>query len=122
VKTGAAAPATAIKMAGATATLTATGGVACGVCCVLPFALPGAVLAVSGGVLAWLGRLMPWMTAVAFTAVAAGWLWVIAQTLRARRRRPASSTLLTMGVATLLMVMALAWPHLERLLVALLRR
>lgn len=119
--TGAAAPATAIKMARATAALTATGAVACGVCCVLPFALPGAVLAVSGGVLAWLGRLMPWMTAVAFTAVAVGWLWVIAQTLRTRRR-PASSTLLTMGLATLLLVMALAWPHLEGLLVALLRR
>lgn len=87
----------------------------------LPFALPGAVLAVSGGVLAWLGRLMPWMTAVAFTAVAVGWLWVIAQGLRARLR-PASSTLLTMGVATLLLVMALAWPNLERLMVVLLRR
>lgn len=117
----AATPGPAIKVAGATAAITATAAVACGVCCVLPFALPAAVLAVSGGFLAWFGRLMPWITGVAAATVAVGSLWVIAQSFRARRR-PAFSTLLTMGAAGILLVMALAWPHLEWLVVALLRR
>jgi Flp pilus assembly protein TadB len=77
---------------------------------VLPFALPAAILAVSGGFLAWFGRLMPWVTAVAFIAVAVGWLWVMVQTVRSRRR-PALSTLLTMSAATLLLVAALSCGH-----------
>lgn len=109
-----------IKLARATAAITATGAVACGVCCVLPFALPAAMLAVSGGLLAWLGRLMPWVTAVAFATVAVGWIWVIVQTRRARGR-PALSTLLTMSGATLMLMAALGWPHVERVIFALLR-
>jgi hypothetical protein len=38
---------------------------------VLPFALPAAMLAMSGGFLAWFGRLMG-VTAIAFFAVAVG--------------------------------------------------
>lgn len=117
----AATPEPGVRFARAAAAITATGAVACGVCCVLPFALPAAILAVSGGFLAWFGRLMPWMTTVASAAVAVGWLWVIVQTLRARRR-PALSTMLTMSVATLMLLAALAWPHVERLLFALLQR
>jgi hypothetical protein len=121
VTADAATPETGVRVARAAAAITATGAVACGVCCVLPFALPAAVLAVSGGFLAWFGQLMPWMTAVAFIAVAAGWLWVTVQTVRSRRRL-AASTLLTMSAATLLLVAALSWPHLERLIFALLHR
>jgi hypothetical protein len=44
------------KIAGAAA---ATGALACGVCCVLPFALPAAILALSGGFFAWFGSLKP---------------------------------------------------------------
>jgi hypothetical protein len=120
VTADAATPAPGIKLARATAAITATGAVACGVCCVLPFALPAAMLAVSGGLLAWLGRLMPWMTAVAFAAVAVGWIWVIVQTRRARGR-PALLTLLTMSGATLMLMAALGWPHVERVIFALLR-
>jgi hypothetical protein len=36
------------KLAASAAVVAATGVLACGVCCVLPFALPAAVLAASG--------------------------------------------------------------------------
>jgi hypothetical protein len=108
------------RIARATAALAATGALACGVCCVLPFALPAAVLAVSGGVPAWFGSIKPWFTAVAVIAVASGWLWVALQTKRTRRR-PARSTILTMSIATLLMLAAVAWPLIERPILHLLR-
>jgi hypothetical protein len=73
---GALAPEPGTKVVRTTAAVAAVGAVACGVCCVLPFALPAAVLAVSGGVLAWFGSLMPWVRAVAVIAVSGGWLWV----------------------------------------------
>jgi hypothetical protein len=117
----AATPEAGTKIAGAAATIAATGALACGVCCVLPFALPAAILALSGGVFAWFGRLTPWVTAIAFVAVAAGWLWVGRQTFRTRRR-PARSTLLTMTAATVLLAAALAWPHFEGSILALVRR
>jgi hypothetical protein len=121
VTADAATPEPSVRIARAAAAITATGAVACGVCCVLPFALPAAILAVSGGFLAWFGSLMPWVTAVAFIAVAVGWFWVVAQSIHIRRR-PAFSTLLTMSAATVLLVAAFAWPHLEKLIFALLPR
>jgi hypothetical protein len=109
------------RVAGAAAAIAATGALACGMCCVLPFALPAAILAVSGGALAWFAGLMPWLTAIAMLAVAGGWLWVALLTQRARRR-PALSTLLTMGASTVLLTAALVWPLLEGPIVGLLRR
>jgi hypothetical protein len=108
------------KVARCAAAIAATGALACGVCCVLPFALPAAVLAVSGGVLAWFGSLMPWATAAAVVVVVAGWSWIAVQSVRVRRL-PAASTLLMMGFATALLLAALAWPRLEGLIFALLR-
>lgn len=104
----------------AVAAVAATGAAACGACCVLPFALPAAALAMGGGVLAWFGGLLAWATAIAIIAVVAGWAWVGAQ-IWIKRRRPAKSTLLTMGSATLLLVLALAWPKVEPAILALLR-
>jgi membrane protein DedA with SNARE-associated domain len=64
------------KIARATAAVAATGALACGVCCVLPFAPPAAALAISGGILAWFGSLRPWTTVAAVVAVAgAGCGW-----------------------------------------------
>jgi hypothetical protein len=121
VTADAATPEPSVRIARAAAAITARGAVACGVCCVFPCALPAAILAVSGGFLAWFGSLMPWVTAVAFIAVAVGWFWVVAQSIH-MRRRPAFSTLLTMSAATVLLVAALAWSHLEKLIFALLPR
>jgi uncharacterized membrane protein YozB (DUF420 family) len=115
-----AAPAPGARIVRGTAAITAAGAVACGVCCVLPFALPPALLAASGGVIAWFGSLKPWVTAIAFVAVLGGWLWVAQQTERTRRR-PARATLLTMSMSTFLMLAALAWPTLEKPLLHLIR-
>jgi hypothetical protein len=115
------APDSGTKVARTAAAITATGALACGVCCVLPFALPAAILAVSGGVLAWFGSLMPWSTAAAVVAVVVGWLWVAVQTVRTRRS-PATSTLLMMGFATAMLSAALAWPRLEGVIFTLARR
>ena len=97
---------------GAAATLAALGAVVCGACCVLPFALPAAVLAVTGGTLAWFGRMQGWATGLAALAVIGAWIWVGAQSWRTRRR-PATSTLLTLTGASLALAVALAWPWVE---------
>lgn len=105
---------------GAVAAVAATGAVACGACCVLPFALPAAVLAMTGGVLAWFGSLHAWIALVAAVAVIAGWLWVGAQ-MRTAQRPPARSTLVVMAVATALLAVAVAWPKIEPILVTMVR-
>lgn len=108
------------RVAGATAVIVAGGALACGVCCVLPFALPAAALALSGGALAWFGALYSWMTAVAVVAVLVSWAWIGWTSVRARRR-PARSTWITMVGATFVLAAALAWPHLEGVVVGLVR-
>lgn len=108
------------RVAGGAAALAATGALACGACCGLPFALPAAVLAVSGGVLAWFAGLTPWITGLAFVAVTGAWLWVGLLTLRTRRRT-ATSTLITLAAASALLAIALAWPRVEPVIISVLR-
>jgi len=100
------------RFVGATATIVAAGALTCGVCCVLPFALPAAILGLTGGVIGWFAGVQLWFTAASVIAVVVGWSWVAVQSVRARRR-PACSTLVTMSVATLLMIAAWEWPHIE---------
>jgi len=109
------------RSVGALAVIAATGAVACGACCVLPFALPAAALAMTGGGLAWFGGLHAWVTLIAAGAVGVGWLWVGIQA-RAARRRPAKSTLVVMAAATMLLAVALAWPKVEPVVTAILRQ
>ena len=71
----------------------AAGAVACGVCCVLPFALPAVALASAGGILAWFGGFQFWATVLAATIVATAWVWIIVQSIR-KKAKPARSTLL----------------------------
>ena len=108
------------RVAGGAAAVVALGAIACGVCCVLPFALPAAILATSGGVLAWFAGAHGWMTALAAAAVAAAWLWTGLPTFRTRRR-PARSTLLTLAIATAILALAVAWPRIEPIVVAWLK-
>lgn len=108
------------RVVGGAAAVVALGALACGVCCVLPFALPAAILAMSGGVLAWFAGAHGWMTPLAAAAVAGAWLWIGVQTFRARRR-PARSTLVTLSVATAILALAVAWPRIEPIVVAWLK-
>jgi hypothetical protein len=104
----------------ATAAATATGALACAVCCVLPFALPAVAMAAAGGVIAWLVWAQGWMMDLALIAVASGWIWIGWQSLR-HRARPATSTLGAMGGATLLLALATVWPMIEPIVIELLR-
>lgn len=100
------------RVTGPIAVTTATAALACGVCCVLPIALPAIALTTTGGVLAWLGGAHPWITAIAGAAVIGGWLRVWRVSAKARAR-PAPATLRWMGVATLVFLAALIWPWIE---------
>ena len=108
------------KAAGVTAATLATGAVACGVCCVLPFALPAAVLAATESLLAWFVKLHLWVTILAILSVAGAWGWIGWQTRRTNSK-PAFSTLLMMGAATVLLTVAVLWPLLEKPLIWMLR-
>jgi hypothetical protein len=100
------------KAARTVAVVSATGAVAGGVCCVLPLALPAVILAGGGSILAWFAGAFAWMTGVAVVAVAAAWGWVWWESARSRAR-PAPSTLYLMGLATVLLAVALLWPLIE---------
>ncbi len=115
----AATPLPASRAAASAAAVAAAGALACGVCCVLPFALPAALLAVSGGILAWFAGAQPWVTLAAALAVMAALAWTVAQSWRTRRR-PAVATLVMLAIASVLLGAAFAWPRLERPLIALL--
>jgi hypothetical protein len=108
------------KRTAAVAATAAGGALLCSVCCVAPFALPAAVLAVAGGALAWLAAAHVWVTAIALGAVASAWLWVGVQSRRGGSR-PATSTLVVLTVATLALALAFSWPTFEANLVRMLR-
>jgi hypothetical protein len=106
--------------AGVTAVTLSTGAVACGVCCVLPFALPATVLASTGSLLAWFVNMHLWVTILAILSVVGAWGWIGWQTRRTNRK-PAISTLVMMGAATVLLTVAVLWPLLEKPLIRMLR-
>ncbi len=108
------------KVAGAAAITASTAAVACAVCCVLPLALPAAALAMFGGTLALFAGAYRWLAPLAVLAVAAAWIWVVFQSRRSRKR-PARSTLVIMGIATAMMVLAMLWPLVESSIVGALR-
>lgn len=108
------------KAAGVAAVTLSTGAVACGVCCVLPFALPATVLASTGSLLAWFVTMHVWVTILAILAVVGAWGWIAWQTRRTNRR-PAMSTLFMIGAATVLLAIAVLWPLFEKPLIRMLR-
>jgi hypothetical protein len=104
------------RIAGAFAVTAATGAVACAACCVLPFALPVAVLAGFGSVLALVGRASFWMTTLAVVAVILAWVWIGWQSFISKAR-PLLSTLFIMAGATALTGIAVLWPQIEPVLI-----
>lgn len=100
------------RAVGAVAVTTSVAALACGVCCILPFAIPAAMLGSFGAVIAWFARAYGWLTPIAIAAVVAGWLWVAAQSGRSRKR-PARTTLVVMVFATVMSALAYLWPLFE---------
>lgn len=114
------APASPVKaggIAGAATATSATAVIACGACCLLPLAFPAIAASAAGGLLAWLAGAHVWLTASATLTVVAAWLWVWRQSVK-RKALPARSTLGFMGLASLVLAVALAWPHIEPTLMA----
>jgi hypothetical protein len=105
------------RAAGAAAATSATAVVACAACCVLPLAFPAVAATAAGGLLAWLGGAHAWMTGLAAIVVIAAWSWVWWQFAK-HDVRPAKSTFGLMGVASLALILALAWPQIEPPLMA----
>lgn len=108
------------KVAGTAAITASTAAVACAACCVLPLALPAATLATVGGTLSLFAGAYRWLAPIAVLAVVAAWLWVTYQS-RSSGKRPARSTLVIMGIATAMTVLAMLWPAIEPQLIAMLR-
>ena len=69
----------------ATASITALAAVACTACCVLPFTLPAALLALAGGSIAVLDHAHGWMTRIAVIAVITAWIWIALQVQKTGR-------------------------------------
>lgn len=109
------------RTVGTVAATASTAALACGVCCVLPLAIPAAMLGSVGGILAWFANAHQWITPIAIVAVIAGWLWVGYQS-KQTGKRPAKATFLIMGFATVMMTLAYMWPLFEGLIVSMLRR
>jgi len=100
------------SVAAASASVTAWAAAACTACCVLPFTLPAALLALVGGSIAVLDHAHLWVTRLAVAAVIAAWLWIIWQ--RRKTRRPiARATMALMIAASLLTAVAASWPWIE---------
>lgn len=100
------------RTAGAIAATAGTAALACGVCCVLPIAIPAIALTSAGGALAWFGRIHAWATWIAAAAVVAGWLWIWRLAAKSAART-APTTLWLMGIATAALGVALFWPSIE---------
>ena len=101
------------RVPGAAATSAAVVALACGVCCVVPFALPAVALTATGGVLAAFAGGYRWMLVLAIALAAAGWAWLGYQTARSRGR-PSAASLRGALVTSALVGVALSWPMLER--------
>jgi hypothetical protein len=100
------------RAASVAALTTATGAVACGVCCVLPFAFPAVAVASTGSVLAWFADAHSWATGLAAVIVGGAWIAVAVQARHARAR-PSRATLQMMALATAALVLAVLWPRIE---------
>ncbi|TAN02490.1 MAG: hypothetical protein EPN36_16820 [Rhodanobacteraceae bacterium] len=106
-------------MATSAAGVAAAGALACAACCVLPFALPAAVLAIAGGALAWFAGIREEAIVAAIALVVTGWAWVVWRSLRTSKR-PAAATMLVMFAASAMLALAYSWPAIEPVALTLL--
>jgi hypothetical protein len=95
-----------------TALTVATGAVACGVCCIVPFAFPAVAAASAGSLLAWFAGAHNAATALATLIVAGAWMSIGFQSHRTRQK-VSNATLYTMAIATAVLVVAVLWPRFE---------
>lgn len=90
---------------------------ACAACCVLPLAWPAVGLVLSGTAIGMLETSQPWLIIISLVFVAMAWIMVWRKS-RVTGRRTKSATWLVLGVATMLLAIALCWREIEPLLIA----
>lgn len=90
--------------------------VACGACCVLPVAFPVIAAGTMGVAVTVAAAAHVWLTGLAALTLMGAW-WRVWRQSKRRGARPATSTLVQMGVASLLMTVAIVWPWIEPLLI-----
>jgi hypothetical protein len=91
---------------------TAAGAVACGICCVLPFAFPAVAAASTGSVLAWLAGAHKLGNGTGGRNCRRRVDFDWNQSRRARRS-PSRATVYMMALATAVLLLAVLWPRLE---------
>lgn len=104
-------------IAASVAGLAAMGALACAACCIVPFALPAAALALAGGALARLASIYEWAIVAAVVLVAIAWVCVAFQSVTASKR-PAVATMLVIFGATAMLALVYSWPLIEPIVVA----
>ncbi len=95
----------------------AAAAIACGVCCLVPFVFPAVALTTTGAGIAALAGVYWWAIRLAFLALAAGWLWLLVDSVR-RGRRPGRATVVAMASATAFTFLAYSWSFAERHVIA----
>lgn len=89
----------------------------CAACCVLPLAWPAIGLVLTGSAIGMLERSQPFLTAISLVFVAVAWGVVWNKSRKTgKRTNPASWAIL--GMATLLLAVALCWRQIEPVLIA----
>lgn len=89
----------------------------CAACCVLPLAWPAIGLVLTGSAIALLEQSQPWLTAISLVFVTAAW-GMVWNTSRKAARRTNPASLAVLGVATVLLAIALCWRQIEPVLIA----
>ena len=103
---------------GKAALLVSSAAVACGACCVLPFALPAVVVAFAGSTLASFANAHALLTTIAVLIVAGAWVWTGYQRWKTKKRLH-RSTKIMMSAATAILGVAMIWPQLEPFVIEL---
>lgn len=108
-------------LVGVTATATSSAAVlSCAACCVLPLALPAALLAGTGATLGWLESASPWLRLLSLAIVATAWLMIWRHSMRTGKRA-ARPTIVLLGLSTVLTAISLLWePYFEWMVAGLL--
>jgi uncharacterized membrane protein YdfJ with MMPL/SSD domain len=108
------------KAAPRTALVTSGGAMACAACCVLPVAFPAIALAGGGAVLVWIDAATKLMFATALLSVIGAWGWVIYRA-HSTGKRTAKTTRRMMQIATAILVLGVAFPAYEPLVIKLIK-
>lgn len=94
--------------------------IACGVCCLLPFALPAVAATSAGAFIAAFGATYWWAVTIAVGLAVVGWGWIAWQSIQTGKRAH-PNTVRAMLTATVVLGFALSWRYVERYIIGWLK-